>query len=508
MKEKEDACAKAFESVLDEVGHFGYFQKRLFFLTSCLQILATPVILYFGLLTELPVIYSYKCSDTTTTYSEEITGTCVNISVAGPIKNLPQWMYTNQTSGDVNVVFYVQTTGLVLGTIIGGFVADLLGRKHILFLSYAIMMISHALVAACSDFVCFGTGRFVTNFFAGSFIVPSTVLYMEYLGRNWRDICICTCLWWFGTIILSIGAVITYDWRYLAVIFGVLGVPMSGFYFLFPESFRWYCCRQKFNEAEHILREMTSCNSHKKPDVTSVCDNITMAVINTMRVRTYTYLDIFKTKRLITSITILSFASCISCIVYRCLMERVWDLTNNIYIDNSLRYIVDLPIIFSAMVISKCIGRRWCIFLYAMSSGFAMMCVIVLTVVDGLLKDEEIITGIALFGKLGVASTIIFLFLVALEVFPTTIRCMGTALVFTSCICGLTVGRYICTVLNQSFHYTSTFIGYGTFMCFVGFISLLLPETYNQPLPDIVKSRHRIIASQDLTRIAHDWNKM
>lgn len=51
-----------------------------------------------------------------------------------------------------------------------------------------------------------------------------------------------------------------------------------------------------------------------------------------------------------------------------------------------------------------------------------MMCVIVLTVVDGLLKDEEIITGIALFGKLGVASTIIFLFLVALEVFPTTIR--------------------------------------------------------------------------------------
>lgn len=90
MKEKEDACAKAFESVLDEVGHFGYFQKRLFFLTSCLQILATPVILYFGLLTELPVIYSYKCSDTNTTYSEEITGTCVNISVAGPIKNLPQ----------------------------------------------------------------------------------------------------------------------------------------------------------------------------------------------------------------------------------------------------------------------------------------------------------------------------------------------------------------------------------------------------------------------------------
>lgn len=74
------------------------------------------------------------------------------------------------------------------------------------------------------------------------------------------------------------------------------------------------------------------------------------------------------------------------------------------------------------IVVFFSIGRRWCIFLYAMSSGVALMCVLVLSVVNELPKDEDILTGISLFGKLGIASTIIFLFLVALEIYPTTIR--------------------------------------------------------------------------------------
>lgn len=406
------------------------------------------------------------------------------------------------------MIFYLQTTGLGVGAILGGFAADLLGRKHILFVSYALMMLTHCLIAACSEFSCFSIGRLATNIFAGSFIVSSTVLYTEYIGRNWRDVCVCACLWWLGTVLLSIQAIITHNWLYLAVSLSVIGLPTSGLYFIFPESFRWYCCRQKFNEAECALREMTSCNTHKKPDVTSVCDHISSTVINAMRVRTYTYLDIFKCRRRLLSTCILSIASFASCAIYRCLMERIWNLTNNLYIDISLRYIVDLPIIFTALMISKCIGRRWCIFLYAMSSGFALMCVLVLSIVNEHLKDEDILTGISLFGKLGIASTIIFLFLIALEIYPTTIRCMGTALIITSDICGLAFGRYFCTFLDQSYHYTSTYIGFGLVMFSVGIIALLLPETYDQPLPDLLHSRHRIIASQGTTRIANGWRKL
>ena len=90
MKEKEDSCAKVFEYVLDEVGHFGYFQKRLFLLSSWLQILATPVILYCNLLTDLPVTYSQQCEDINRTILDIHINSCINTSVSGPIHNLPQ----------------------------------------------------------------------------------------------------------------------------------------------------------------------------------------------------------------------------------------------------------------------------------------------------------------------------------------------------------------------------------------------------------------------------------
>jgi hypothetical protein len=66
----------------------------------------------------------------------------------------------------------------------------------------------------------------------------------------------------------------------------------------------------------------------------------------------------------------------------------------------------------------------------------------------------------------------------------------------------------LCYCTFQSYHYTSTYIGFGLVMFSVGIIALLLPETYDRPLPDILHSRHRIIASQGTTRIANCWSKL
>ena len=78
-----------------------------------------------------------------------------------------QWTYSDHNRTNINVIFYLQSTGLGVGAILGGFAADLLGRKHILFVSYALMMLAHCLIAACSDFTCFSIGRLATNIFAG-----------------------------------------------------------------------------------------------------------------------------------------------------------------------------------------------------------------------------------------------------------------------------------------------------------------------------------------------------
>ena len=75
-------------------------------------------------------------------------------------------MYSSNSTRGQDMIVYIQSSGLVLGNILGCFAADLVGRKNIMFLSYALMMSSHAMTAVCSSFECFAISRFLSSFFA------------------------------------------------------------------------------------------------------------------------------------------------------------------------------------------------------------------------------------------------------------------------------------------------------------------------------------------------------
>lgn len=50
------------------------------------------------------------------------------------------------------------------------------------------------------------------------------------------------------------------------------------------------------------------------------------------------------------------------------------------------------------------------------------MCILILNITNNIDKDEEMITGISMFGKLGVAASIALCCLITVEIFPTTVR--------------------------------------------------------------------------------------
>ena len=68
------------------------------------------------------------------------------------------------------------------------------------------------------------------------------------------------------------------------------------------------------------------------------------------------------------------------------------------------------------------IGRRWCMFLYAMSSGFISICIIVLHVTNESDIDESMVNALAFFTKLGVTTSLTLINLITLEIYPTVIR--------------------------------------------------------------------------------------
>lgn len=61
-------------------------------------------------------------------------------------------------------------------------------------------------------------------------MLSSLVLVLELVGHDWRDILICLLPWWLGPSLLSLEALATRHWRYLAFLSGAAGLPLLGSY--------------------------------------------------------------------------------------------------------------------------------------------------------------------------------------------------------------------------------------------------------------------------------------
>ncbi|XP_025107614.1 solute carrier family 22 member 7-like isoform X3 [Pomacea canaliculata] len=273
---------------------------------------------------------------------------------------------------------YCQTFGAMLGAALGAMGADIAGRRRPLYIYFPLMLIAQALSGFAISWTMLAASRFLVGLFAGACAVVSVVFPLEFVGPEGRDVCLCSGLWVAGVVFISLELLITRHWRYLAFISGGVGIPLIGTYFVASESARWLMCHQRFTEAEMTLKEIISCNASTVPDFLSLFDKSRACVVTNMHNKRYTFLDLFYSLETTKWTLALTYACLVASSVYFCLLAKVKDMTGNIYVDVSLPFVIDLPLGWSAVVVNRCLGRRWCLFLYAVASGLALMSVVVL----------------------------------------------------------------------------------------------------------------------------------
>ncbi|KAH3863652.1 hypothetical protein DPMN_026641, partial [Dreissena polymorpha] len=409
------------------------------------------------------------------------------------------WIYPNNMTYSRAWIYYCKAGGLAFGFISGGVMSDNFGRRRTTYASFILLCAAQCMTGLFQSLVAFIVCQFCVGTGAGCFILSSLVLVIECLGHDWRDICLCLLPWWTGPSLLSLGAWFLRHWRHLAVISGLAGAPLIGTYFLVLESSRWLICKNRFAEAESVTKEMIACNCKPVPDMTSLFDISRACVLTTMHTKKYCYSDFMSTRRLRKATVALVFTWLPGCMVYCSLLRRLARLTSSVYLGHVLVFNSASVVIGSAVLINKCIGRRWCMFLYAMSTGLVSACVLVLHVTNDVI-DQQMVTWLAFFANLGVTATMTLLAVVTLETFPTVIRSMA-------CSVGLLLGLvgYIITdllhVYLDPFHYTVPFLVYGALMTLVALGMLGFPETGRTPLPDILRCRHRKLCAHDVRKM-------
>ncbi|WAQ95861.1 S22A5-like protein, partial [Mya arenaria] len=402
--------------------------------------------------------------------------------------------------------------GLGAGFLLGALLADYVGRRQTVFSAFLVMCAAQCLTAISQDPVVFIVCQTLVGFGAGCFIPPSAVLVLEYVGHDWRDICVCLLPWWLGPSLLSLGGTIFRHWRHLAIISGMAGLPLIGFYFLVFESSRWLLCNHKFSEAERVTKEVISCNCKPVPEVTTLFDIARACVLTTMHKKKYTYIDLISTSKLRKATFAAVFTWFPGTVVYGGLLIRLRSIAPTFYLNMLVVFATDVVVVISAILINKCIctrlghfviGRRWCLFLYAMSSGLISICILVLHVTNDVIEDR-MLAWLAYFTKLGVITSLTLLALITMETYPTVIRTMGCAVGFSAGLIGLLVSDKLIIYL-EPFHYTMPFLIYGGLMSLVAVGVLGYPETTKQPLPDILRCRHRNVCRHEAVRLPSAW---
>ncbi|XP_060553091.1 solute carrier family 22 member 4-like [Ruditapes philippinarum] len=518
----EDDCSKAFEAVLAQSGKFGHYQRRLYAVVCFMHVVCTSILTYMKFVPNLELkqdcteIIEMEAGNSTFIFLHFNETATFSINCHTFYDNdiglefdwtFPEWAFPGYDTDVRTVVHYGQCIGLAVGFVLGSILSDTLGRRRVMYVFFTLLCLTQCLCAVAHSWKIFLVCRVIVGFGAGGFILTSLVLLIEYVGHDWRDICICLVPWWLGPSLLSLEALATRHWRFLALVSGLAGGPLIGSYFIVFESSRWLLCHHRFSAAEHTIKEVVACNCRSVPELTTLFDIARTCILNTMHKKTFTFLDLFTTSKLRRGTIAVIFTWFLGSTVYCGLFRDIRQLTSNPYLNNFILYNTDAIVIVCAVLINKCLGRRWCLFLYAMSSGLVSLCILVLHVSNETM-DMSMINSLGFFTKMGVTTTLTIINLVTLETYPTVVRTMGLCVGFLAGLTGYILADKVIVYL-EPFHYTVPFLVYGGMMCILAFGVLFYPETIRKPLPDILRCRHRNLCAHDPIQLSnpvtHGW---
>uniref|UniRef100_A0ABK9MZV8 Major facilitator superfamily (MFS) profile domain-containing protein n=1 Tax=Glossina morsitans morsitans TaxID=37546 RepID=A0ABK9MZV8_GLOMM len=375
--------------------------------------------------------------------------------------------------------------GSVVGTLIFGLLADVLGRLPILILANIIAMLGNILTIFGTSVVRFSIFRFISGLATDSNFVMMYILVMEYLRPSLRTIGLSLCIGFFyclGSMMAPWVAVVMQTWRgfLLATSIPLIVVPL--FYFIVPESVQWLISKQKYDKATASLRQVAKINGR------TLDESVYTEFINDCK-RKQLYvkvgpnlLGLFATPRLRRNTLILFFKSMVITLCYDAVSRNVQGLGISPFVMFTLSATTILPACLLLIALQDRIGRKAMASMSLLLSGIFISCTGVILFQSDSEKNVTLIVTLSIIGRFGVTVAYNSGAQYATELIPTCVRGQGVAAVH---------------VVGYAFTFFSTYILYMRHYFFplpeiiLGFISLLgaalcllLPETLHRTLPN------------------------
>nr|XP_028573823.1 solute carrier family 22 member 4-like [Podarcis muralis] len=375
--------------------------------------------------------------------------------------------------------------GVLLGSFVSGQLSDRFGRKSILFATMAVQtgfsflqIFSTSWEMFTVLFVLVGMGQ-ISNY------VVAFILGTEILGKSVRIIfsTLGVCIFFaIGYMLLPLFAYFIREWRMLLLALTVPGVCCVPLWWLIPESPRWLISQGRFEEAEIIIRKAAKINGVPAPAIL-----IDPVEIQDMKAKQQQglLLDLFRTRNIAT-ITVFSLLLWMfTSIGYFGLSLNTPNLHGDAYLNCFLSAVIEVPAYVIAWLLLRTLPRRYSIAGTLFLGGGVILFI---QLVPPNLNLLSVI--LVMLGKFGITSAFSMLYVYTAELYPTIVRNMAVGATSMSSRVGSIIAPYF--VYLGAYDRYLPYIVMGSLTVLIGILTLFLPESYGNPLPETFEEMLRV----------------
>ncbi|XDA86296.1 hypothetical protein R6Z07F_016031 [Ovis aries] len=385
------------------------------------------------------------------------------------------------------IVHTMFLSGLLTGAFLFGFITDKLGRYPTILLSLLELVIfgfGTAFVSSFNQYIFF---RFCASQAVVGYAIGSSALLTEWLMGMHRAYAFILghCFFAMGVVFLTGLAYSLPHWRLLFLLGGTPIFPLICYIWILPESPRWLIMKGKLEEAKQMLCYAAGVN--KKTIPLSLLDKLQLPG---KKVASASILDFYSNKDLRKlTLVMCSVWFAVGCNYYM-LSLKIKELGVDTYLTQLIPGIMEVPARLCCIFLIEQLKRRRTL-IVALFQG-AIMCFLSLTLPSGknghrlrwlhrlATELKSLVVLITLLGEFNLAASITIFYIYASELLPTVLRATGLGLVSLAWAAG---GISSLTLVSQNVAILPIVL-----CCLSASVALFscssLPETHDQPLPD------------------------